>query len=102
MRFFLYILYSQSIDKYYVRFSNNPWKRLEQHLNNESDKFTGKAKDWTLSAIFFISSNRGDALKVERFIKKQKSRNLIEKLINPEFVPEGFLAQLVRVPHLRD
>jgi len=38
---------------------------------------------------------------IEKFIKKQKSRTLIEKLITGgEFF--GILAQLVRVPHVRD
>jgi putative endonuclease len=39
---------------------------------------------------------------MEKYIKRQKSRNLLEKLIDPEFIPTGTLAQLVRVPHLRD
>ncbi len=41
-------------------------------------------------------------MKIERFIKKQKSRILLEKLIDPNFEPSGFLAQLIRVPHVRD
>ena len=101
MNFYIYILYSKSIDKYYVGFSNDPWKRLEQHLNNDPDKFTGKAKDWVLSVAFWVSHESKDAIKIERFIKKQKSRVLIEKLIDPEFQPDGILAQLVRVQHLR-
>ena len=52
-------------------------------------------------ALFECAENLGDALKIERFIKKQKSRNLILKLVKGE-QPDGVLAQLVRVPHLRD
>lgn len=102
MKFYVYILYSQSLDKYYVGFSSDPWKRLEQHLSNEKDKYTSKAQDWKLSVVFFVSENKSETLKVERYIKKQKSRKLIEKLVHPEFKPDGFLAQLVRVPHLLD
>jgi len=76
--------------------------RLEQHLSNSTDKYTGKAKDWLLKTVFEVSNNEGDAMKIERFIKKQKSRNLILQLCDPEFIPTGTLAQLVRVPHLRD
>ena len=36
------------------------------------------------------------------FIKKQKSRRLIEQLVDTDFIPTGRLAQLVRVPQLRD
>ena len=42
------------------------------------------------------------ALNLGKFIKAQKSRRLLEKLIDKEFVPSGKLAQLVRVPHVRD
>ncbi|MEN9999434.1 MAG: hypothetical protein RI922_2424 [Bacteroidota bacterium] len=76
--------------------------RLEQHLSNSIDKYTGKAKDWILKAVFEVSNNESDAINIERFIKKQKSRNLILRLCDPEFIPTGSLAQLVRVPHLRD
>jgi len=41
-------------------------------------------------------------MKLEKFIKKQKTKKLIDKLINPDFVLTGELAQLVRVPHVRD
>ena len=75
---------------------------MEQHLNNKTDKYTGKANDWKLKAVFEAAKIKADALKIERFIKKQKSRNLILQLCEKEFIPTGYLAQLVRVPHLRD
>ena len=100
--YYIYIIHSNSIDRYYVGYSSNPWLRLEQHLSNSTDKYTGKAKDWRLKAVFEVSNQEGDAIKIERFIKKQKSRNLILQLCNPDFIPTGSLAQLVRVPHLRD
>jgi putative endonuclease len=55
-----------------------------------------------LKAVFEVGESRGEADRLEKFIKRQKSRRLIESLINPDFVPEGKLAQLVRVPHVRD
>jgi len=39
---------------------------------------------------------------MERFIKAQKSRVFLTKLIEPDFVPDGKFAQLVRVPKLRE
>jgi putative endonuclease len=41
-------------------------------------------------------------MRIEKLIKKQKSRALVEKLIRPDFLPFGSLAQFVRVPLLRD
>ena len=102
MTYYIYILYSNSIDRYYVGYSSDPWLRVEQHLSNSTDKYTGKAKDWILKVVFEVSNSAGDALKIERFIKKQKSRNLILRLCDPEFIPTGVLDQLVRVPHFRD
>jgi putative endonuclease len=43
-----------------------------------------------------------EAMRIEKFIKQQKSKKLIKKLIDPDFIPDGILTQLVRVPHLRD
>jgi len=100
--YYIYILYSSSIDRFYIGYSADPWKRLEQHLTNTADKYTGKANDWKLKAVFEAAKIKGEALKIERFIKKQKSRNLILQLCDQEFIPTGYLAQLVRVPHLRD
>lgn len=102
MTYYIYILYSNSIDRYYVGYSSDPWLRLEQHLSNSTDKYTGKSKDWILKAVFEVSNSEGDAIKIERFIKKQKSRKLILQLCDPKFIPIGVLAQLVKVPHFRD
>ncbi len=102
MTYHVYILYSLSIDRYYVGYSGDPWKRLEQHNTNTAEKYTGKTKDWQLRAVFKVNGSESDAMKLERFIKKQKSRNLIERMCDDCFEPTGVLAQLVRVPHVRD
>ena len=100
--FYIYIIYSKGSDLYYVGHSSDPWLRLEQHRTNRQDKFTGKHTDWVLCAVFAVSDRKGDADKLEKFIKRQKSRRLLRSLIDPKFIPEGPLAQLVRVPHVRD
>ncbi len=99
---YIYIIYSLSANIYYVGYSSDPWKRVIQHNENESDKYTGKYSNWELRAVFEVSEGPASAQKLEIFIKKQKSRVLIERLIDTEFKPEGVLAQLVRVPHVRD
>ena len=100
--YYLYILYSTSSDKYYIGHSWNYKERLIHHNTDDKNTFTSKHKPWILKAVFEIGNDRGEALKVEKFIKKQKSRNLLQQLIDPDFVPKGRLAQLVRVPHVRD
>ena len=102
MHFFIYILFSQSANKYYVGHSEDPIRRLNEHNCGIHQKSTTPGRPWELKAVFEVQGNRGQALKVEGFIKKQKSRKLIERLLNPDFIPNGYLAQLVRVPHVRD
>ena len=100
--YYIYFLYSKTADKYYVGHSQDPWKRLEQHLSNTGDKYTGSFDDWDLKAVFEVSRIRGDADKIEKFIKRQKSRNLLERMLDSKYKGTGVLAQLVRVPHVRD
>jgi len=102
MPFYIYILYSETADKYYTGFSKDPWKRLMEHNSSQDATYTSKYRPWFLKAVFYVSEIENDAVKIERFLKKQKSRTLLENLINPHFQPVGRLAQLVRVPHVRD
>ena len=87
--YYIYILYSTVADKYYVGHSLDPWSRLKQHLSNSGDKYTGSYKDWKLVGVFEVSANKGDADKVEKFIKRQKSRILIEKILEENFIGTG-------------
>jgi putative endonuclease len=85
-----------------VGHSSNPWKRLEQHQNKSGHKDTGSYHDGKLVSVFSVSEINGEADRAQRFIKKQKSRRFIEKMLEPNVVPIGALAQLVRVPYERD
>ena len=71
--YYIYFLYSEAADKYYVGHSQDPFKRLEQHLSNSGDKYTGSYVDWKLKAVFEVSPLRGDADKIEKFIKPPTS-----------------------------
>ena len=98
---YIYILNSIKSNISYIGYSEDPWQRLIQHNTKEEGTFSSKHKPWELKAVF-EAGTKSDAVTLERFIKKQKSKTLMEKLLNPEFIPEGKLAQLVRVPHVRD
>ncbi len=99
---YLYILHSNKFNKYYVGISKTPLDRLDSHNNQDKNAYTSKYRPWQIKAILKVDGTWGDALRIERFIKKQKSRVLIEKLIQTDFTPTGRLARLVRVPYLRD
>jgi len=102
MDFYIYILHSISSDKYYVGYSTDPVRRVVEHNTKPFTTFTSKNRPWELVTYFNCGSEESAAIKIERFIKKQKSRILIKQLCDPTFIPEGILAQLVRVPHVRD
>ena len=99
--FYIYILYSQNSDKYYVGHTHDVISRLDDHNHGnrpgQSKKYTFKHRPWLLKASFEISLDRSEALKAERFIKRQKSRHFIERLIEAQNNREE-LAQLLRVP----
>jgi putative endonuclease len=99
--FYIYILYSASADKYYIGHTNNPQRRLFEHNNSDHLTFSAKYRPWMMKALFQCGDSRSSALKLERLIKKQKTRSFIEYLIQSDNL-YGDLAQLVRVPHVRD
>ncbi len=78
--YFIYILYSQKIDKYYVGCTENLEKRLEEH-NAGLSNFTSKGTPWV--RVYFEQLNSlSEARKREIEIKKKKSRKYIEFLIS--------------------
>ena len=91
--YYIYILFSASSDKYYIGHTPDVQKRLKEHNNPSTpNKYTAKHLPWVLASFFKISSDRGEAMIVEKFIKKQKSRIFLAKLIaekdNPKYFEE--------------
>ena len=80
MKHFTYILFSQSLNKYYVGSSSDELKeRLRRHNTNHKG-FTGGIGDWTIVYQEGFES-KSQAYAREREIKAWKSRKRIEKLI---------------------
>ena len=79
--FYIYIIYSESADRYYIGHTNDPERRLIEHNTTDEIKFTTKFRPWTMLLAFEVSELRGKAMKMERFLKKQKSRLFIQRLI---------------------
>ena len=78
--FFVYILYSEKLNRFYIGQTYNLEERLRKHRSS-TKHFTGKAKDWVLKYTESYST-RKEAIAREREIKKKKSRKYIEYLIN--------------------
>lgn len=75
-----YIIYSKSKNRYYVGYTSiGVNKRVERH-NMGWSQSTKMGIPWVLK-YFKSFDNKSDAIKWENFIKRQKSRSFIERLI---------------------
>ncbi|NOX85522.1 MAG: GIY-YIG nuclease family protein [Chlorobi bacterium] len=100
-KFFVYILQSEKFGNYYVGHTDNVEKRVKEHNSIDNKSYTSRYQPWILKRSFFVGNDRGVAMRIERFIKKQKSRKFIEKVIEDPYQID-FIVQLVRVPRPRD
>ncbi len=76
---YVYLLYSESLDKFYIGHTELlPVERLQKHLTNH-DGFTSKAKDWKL-VYQKEYETKAMAHAEERRMKKMKSRIALKKL----------------------
>ena len=80
MSYTVYILYSETTSGYYTGYSANISKRIKQHNDGLTPSTKGKGP-WKI-VYTEIYQNKRDALKRERFLKKQKNRDFYQKLIS--------------------
>ena len=76
---YLYILYSEKIDQYYVGQTADLDDRIFRH-NAGKSLSTRKGVPWKLS-ISIPFETRSKAMKAEQWVKKMKSRQVIERVI---------------------
>jgi len=77
---YFYVLYSQSLDGYYVGHTEQlPEERLQKHLTNHKG-YTSKAKDWTIVHVEEYKTKE-EAYTRERQAKAWKSKKKITELI---------------------
>ena len=77
--FFLYILYSEKLDRYYVGSTEDISKRLERH-NSAKVSATKYGLPWVVKYSENFAS-RTQAVNRELYIKRMKSRKYIESLV---------------------
>ena len=78
-----YILYSKEIDHFYIGSTSlKPEERLKRHLEEYygKQKFTAQVKDWEIFYVIECSTIE-QAKKVEKHIKRMKSRKYIQNLV---------------------
>ena len=83
---FCYILLSRSLNRYYVGATSDSVEcRLQQHLDKlyGSRSFTARADDWNV-VLTIPCQSLTQALRMEKYIKRMKSRRYIGRLIEDE------------------
>ena len=76
----VYILYSESLDRFYVGSCLDVDVRLDQHLSEYFPKaYTSTAKDWVIY-LSITELSYTQARNIESHIKRMKSRKYIENL----------------------
>ena len=83
--YYVYILYSESGDRYYKGMSQNPENRLRYH-NAKEKGYTSRYRPWKLVWKKAYETKQ-EALNVEQQLKKWKSRVMIERVIQGDIEP---------------
>ena len=79
MRFYVYIIQSEFDGSYYIGSTNNLTDRIERH-NQGRSKYTKPKRPWQLVYCEEFPS-RSNAQKRENEIKRRKSKDFIENLV---------------------
>ncbi len=79
--FYIYILYSKKSHLYYVGYTDDVKRRLQEHNLISENSYTSKHRPWQLEAVFDDGNSRSLAMKIEKHIKKQKSKEYICEII---------------------
>ena len=92
MNYFVYILLSKKLGKFYIGTTTDVDRRLEEHNSTHyKNAFSAKGVPWTIFMSIRCDSS-DEAYKLERFIKKMKSAAFIHRLKDdPEILASIFL-----------
>jgi putative endonuclease len=90
---YLYIIHSKTLDKYYTGETPYVEIRIQQHNSHYFSKgFSNAAQDWKM-VMSKKCNSKNDAIYLEKFIKRMKSRKFIEKVINDNTILDDILSK---------
>ena len=82
MKFIVYILQSEIDASFYIGHIYNLEKRLKEH-NSGMTRYTAKKRPWKV-VYKEIYNTKTEALKRERFLKKQRNTDFYQSLIDSQ------------------
>ena len=78
--FFTYILFSDSLSKYYIGHTSDLNSRVARH-NSGGSRYTKRGVPWRL--VYFESfATKSEAISRELFLKRQRNHSFYERLIS--------------------
>ena len=80
MTYFVYILQSDFDKSYYIGYTSDLQRRIAEH-NSGQTRYTSKKKPWQLVYLEEFS-DKSQAMKREKFLKKQKNQDFYQRLID--------------------
>jgi putative endonuclease len=91
MIYTVYILYSQSYDKFYVGYTSNLIERFKSHNSLGTKGWTIKFRPWGVIYCEYFRTKH-EAMKREKVLKTAKLRLWIRKKIENEYKSTGFIS----------
>jgi putative endonuclease len=81
MQYVCYILFSRTINRFYIGYTSDIRGRLKNHIDGVfgGKSFTSRAIDWEVYMIIPCGTIE-KTMALEKFIKKKKSRQFIQNL----------------------
>ncbi len=93
IEFFVYILYSPTINTYYIGQTTNLKERLEQHNNHVfKGAFTRRATDWEIYHSICCDTKK-QAILIEGHLKRARKRKYLEDLKKYPEIGFGLLSK---------
>ena len=93
MEYWVYIIQSDFDQSFYIGFTSNIEQRLSYH-NSGKSRYTSRKMPWKL-VYSEKYQTRSEAIKREKFLKKQRNRNFYKRLIQNKKLGASF-------PSIRD
>ncbi|MBF4514939.1 GIY-YIG nuclease family protein [Flavobacterium sp. ANB] len=90
---YLYIIYSDSCQKFYIGETASIENRISKHHDHfYSNSFTKIANDWKI-VLLFNCINKDEAVYLEKFIKRMKSKIFNTKIIDDPSILKDILSK---------
>ncbi|WP_167606240.1 GIY-YIG nuclease family protein [Maribellus sediminis] len=80
MKYFVYILQSEKDSSFYIGYTSDLDQRLQKH-NSGSTRYSSRKRPWKLVYVEDFL-DKSEAIRRERFLKKQRNRSFYQRLID--------------------